>query len=55
MLTVVITIMREVADQVEANVFYDIAKEKALEYPNVRISGLTSNHFAQETSAEEPS
>lgn len=52
MLTVVITITREVADQVEANVFYDIAKEKALEYPDVKIHGHTTNHFATETSPD---
>lgn len=53
MLTLIITIRKEVADQTEANVIYDIVKQKALEYPEVTISGHTSNHFAQETTPEE--
>lgn len=52
MLMVVITIRKEVADQVEANVLYNKAKQQVEDVPGVTISGHTSNHFAQETTPE---
>lgn len=48
MMMVIVTLRKEVADQTEADNFYNAIKSKADEQPNVKITGHTANHFAED-------